>query len=93
MPLPVNVIIDLIKLCVEENVFTYNGKFYKQVFGCAMGSPLSPVLSNFFMEYFESELLPNILDTNIPWLRYVDDIFFSFCSLSDEEFNKIFPRF
>ena len=91
LPLPTDVIVDLIRLCVEENVFTYDGKFYKQVFGCAMGSPLSPVLSNFFMEYFESELLPNILDINIPWLRYVDDVF-SFCSLNDEDFNNFFRR-
>ena len=38
-----------------------------------MGSPLSPVLCNIFMEYFESELLSTI--SNIKWLRYVDDIF------------------
>ena len=38
------------------------------------------------MEYFESELLPNILDFNIPWFRYVDDVF-SFCSLNDHDFN------
>ena len=38
-----------------------------------MGSNLSRILSNLFMEYFESELVPKIL--NIKWLRYVDDIF------------------
>ena len=41
------------------------------------------------MEYFESELLPNILDSIILRLRYVDNIF-SFCSLNDEDFNKFF---
>ena len=46
-----------------------------------MGSCLSPVLSNIFMEFFESELLPNVLDVNsCVWLRYVDDIF---CILPD----------
>ena len=40
-----------------------------------MGSPLSPVISNLYMEYFESCLLPNIKPPGMLWLRYVDDIF------------------
>ena len=91
LPLPHNVIIELIKLCTDDNVFTYGDRFYRQTFGCSMGSPLSPVLSNLFMEYFESELLSNVIDENTPWMRYVDDIF-SVCSLSDEQFNVFFER-
>ena len=40
-----------------------------------MGSPLSPVLSNIYMEYFEKHLLPSIVDFEIIWFRYVDDVF------------------
>ena len=39
-----------------------------------MGNPLSPVLANWYMEYFESNLLCKIKQQNIVWLRYVDDI-------------------
>ena len=38
-----------------------------------MGNSLSPILSNLFMEYFETQLVTSI--TDIKWLRYVDDIF------------------
>ena len=41
----------------------------------AMGNPLSPVLSNLYMEFFETKFLPNILPHGVLWFRYVDDIF------------------
>ena len=40
-----------------------------------MGSPLSPVVANLYMEYFESELLPTLSLRPSMWARYVDDIF------------------
>ncbi|XP_069186448.1 uncharacterized protein [Procambarus clarkii] len=75
LPLPTDVFLDLIRLCVESNSFSFNGKYYTQTFGVAMGSPLSPVLANFYMEYFETVLLPSIDTRPSLWLRYVDDIF------------------
>ena len=73
IPIDLNRFIDLIELCVTDNVFEYDNDYYRQNYGMSMGSPLSPVLCNLFMEYFETELLPRISD--IKWLRYVDDIF------------------
>ena len=67
--------IELIKLCVTNNVFSFNGCYYKQKFGCSMGNPLSPLLANLYMEYFETVLLSPIKPPNMVWYRYVDDIF------------------
>ena len=72
--LPTDTILDLIKLCVNENKFTFNGKFFKQKFGLSMGNPLSPVLSNLFMEFFEINLLSRIKSNSVIWFRYIDDI-------------------
>jgi retron-type reverse transcriptase len=35
--------------------FCFDGHFYEQTDGVAMGSPLSPVIANFFMEDFEKQ--------------------------------------
>lgn len=47
--------------------FTYEGEFYQQSEGAAMGYPLSPILANQFMEEFEEEAAL--------WLRYVNNTF------------------
>ena len=74
IPIPKQPFIELIELCVNNNVFQFQNSFYRQKFGIAMGSPLSPVLANLYMEYFESELLPSITPQPAIWYRYVDDI-------------------
>ena len=73
-PLPGNTIINLIKLCVVDSKFVFCGNYYSQKFGMSMGNPLSPVLSNLYMEFFEKHLLPDILPPDVIWHRYVDDI-------------------
>ena len=76
LPIPINNFILLIEIFLRQNVFSFNNKFYKQIFGAAMGSSLSPIVANIYMEFFESLLLPNIpLFRSIhSWFRYVDDI-------------------
>jgi hypothetical protein len=41
----------------------------------AIGSSLSPIVSNFFMENFEKETLDTAQYKPSLWLRYIDDIF------------------
>jgi hypothetical protein len=48
----------------------------KQVRGVAMGSPLSPVICNLFLEELESRDINSFDPTPTVFLRYVDDIFF-----------------
>ena len=46
-------VMDLLRLVLNNCVFTFQGKFYKQLHGAAMGSPCSPVVANIYMEFFE----------------------------------------
>jgi hypothetical protein len=43
--------------------------------GVAMGSPLSPVIANFFMEDFEKKATEQVTHKPLCWFRYVDDTF------------------
>ena len=50
-------IMDLLEFCLRSTYFTYRGKFYEQVERAAMGSPISPIVANLYMENFEMRAL------------------------------------
>ena len=67
----------LLKVVLNNCVFSFQNKFYKQLHGAAMGSPCSPVVANIYMEYFEKRALGPELPMSFTintWLRYVDDV-------------------
>jgi len=49
------VIIPLIEHCLTTTYFSYNDQFYEQTSGADMGSPISPVIANIFIEHFEKK--------------------------------------
>lgn len=71
-------LLSLLNICIEQNYFSFNNKFYIQKDGLPMGSPLSPWLTEVYMNHFEGRLFNsnNHLIRNIVcWHRYVDDVF------------------
>jgi hypothetical protein len=51
--LEVEAIMELLEVCLKTTCFQVDDKFFQQKDGMAMGSALSPVVSNIFMEHFE----------------------------------------
>jgi hypothetical protein len=73
--LKIEVIMELLEVCMRTTYFQVDDKFYEQKEGMAMGSPLSPVVSNIFMETFEQLALTTAQHKPKMWLRYVADTF------------------
>ena len=67
----------LLELACKVTLFLFDGVFYHQVDGAAMGSPLGPHLANIFMNFHEQKWLQDCPPDIKPkyYRRYVDDIF------------------
>ena len=71
--------------------FFFDGNFYDQIDGVAMGSPLGPVLANIFMGYHETKWLSTFPNSKVLlYRRYVDDII---CVFNSEKDSDLFLNF
>ena len=54
----------LFEFATSGKYFLFQGTFYDQIDGVAMGSPLGPVLANLFMGYYETMRLNTFREWN-----------------------------
>ena len=67
-------IILLLEFCLKNTYFSFQGQFFEQVKGVAMGSLVSPIVANLYMEHFEQKALSSSPTPRF-WCRFVDDTF------------------
>jgi hypothetical protein len=73
-------------MCMQDNYFQFNGRFYRQTFGTSMmGNALLPLLANIFMADYESKLSKLKIFPKI-WIGYVDDIF---CVMKKDTIDRL----
>ena len=92
---PTSVLSDFIKTVLQCNTLEFNGKYYHQIKGTAMGTPMAINFANIFMSKFEKHMIRDFFELYgkrpIIWLRYIDDIFFIWND--SEESLKLFINF
>jgi hypothetical protein len=75
--IPTDMLSQLLNIVMKNNVFEFNGTFYHQVEGVAMGTSCAPAFANLSLGF--KERMSNMLavgDTGLRfYVRYMDDIF------------------
>ena len=73
---------ELLSIYMSESLVLFDGEFYKQIDGVAMGSLLGPTLANIFLYFHEQIWLDNcpVEFKRVIYKRFVDDTFLSFRS-------------
>ena len=69
--IPAGDLCSLIQLCFEVTYFQFGEQFYRQAQEAAMGSPLSQVVANLYMEASEQQAPAKFPCKPRLWLRYV----------------------
>ena len=56
-PLSPEDVTKLLELCLKNTYFVFEGQFYQQIHGASMGSPVSPIVCNLYMERVEERAI------------------------------------
>ena len=59
--MPADFILELLGFCLNNTYFVFQDTCYEQTKGAAIGSPISPIIANIFMEAFENRAITTAL--------------------------------
>ena len=87
--------VNLFLLVLRSNTLRFGARFFHQIKGTAMGTPMAVNFANLFMSKFESDMLSDYEAQYgcrpAYWARFIDDVFFIWTG--DEESLKVFLNF
>src|SRR5215469_16522409 len=59
-----NQITMLLETILKQNYLSFQGNIYQPTKGVSMGSPISGIMAEIFLQHIENTLLKQIIDTN-----------------------------
>jgi len=74
---PDDAVIKLLEISLKNNDFNFNGEYYLQVLGTAMGKRFAPGLANLYLLDLDEAAMAGLgLTRPVLFIRYLDDIFY-----------------
>lgn len=67
-------LLQLLDINLKRNDFMFDGEYYLQIRGTAMGKRFAPAYANIFMAIWEEEVFQKCLKKPLYYLRYLDDV-------------------
>ena len=84
-----DIILRLAELVLKMNTFQFDGEFYSQTGGVAMGTKMGPSFACLFVGYLEEKMLSQYLGPPPDlFKRYIDDVF-GVSSDTEEELKSL----
>ena len=74
--IPNELLLKLLEISLTRNDFYFNGQYYLQIKGTAMGKRFAPSGANIFMAEWEEQVMFKVTYKPDIWFRYLDDIYF-----------------
>lgn len=70
-----SMLVKLLEFVLTLNDFEFNGDYYLQLFGTAIGTKVAPSYANLVMSIFEEKYVYTYKQQPLLWKRFIDDIF------------------
>lgn len=94
--IPKDLFFEIIRFILRNNYFSFDNQFYIQIFGCAMGSKISPILAQYVMDHALDMCVPKLRHKIAFIKKFVDDLIVALhkqdVEIILEQFNSYNPH-
>lgn len=84
----------ILESCLNQNFCTFNDVVYEIKKGLPIGSPISPLMAEIFMDHIENIVFQSkdpLISSILYWYRYVDDVF-AIVNCSIRQLDKLLEK-
>ncbi|XP_045463801.1 uncharacterized protein LOC123673359 [Harmonia axyridis] len=94
--IPKDLFFEVIRFILRNNYFSFDNQYYIQIFGCAMGSKISPILAQYVMDHALDMCVPKLRHKIAFIKKFVDDLIVALhkqdVEIILEQFNSYNPH-